>query len=126
MLADGGAGSVVRVQVRSLQDYAAQLEHQIDAMSGSSAHLNGRPGWGQFGQAYDLVDAHDQALLKMKDLLNQVLDGVVIAHDAARTIGSRYTHADEFHRTRLSEVTNALEEAAGVPAADGSALPRTG
>ncbi len=117
LLADGGAAyRLVRVQLASLQDYAAQLEGQITAMEKNIARLDRRPAWGSFGQARDISRRHDQALDEMRALLIKVQEGITIARAAAETIAERYSGADEFSRARLDDVTRAPDQAAAMPA----------
>jgi len=111
-IADGGGGAydVVRVQIASLEDYAAELAEQIQALADRKDAFSPHPafGGGGFAEAAGLGQRHDAVLKLMRTLLGQVQEGIATGQAAAQEIAAKYQGTDAFAAARLADVTAAM------------------
>lgn len=88
-----------RVHLRSLKDFATDLETQLDAIGKPSdglAVLADHPmQLGAFAEADSLRDHHLAAVSQMHDLLGNVKEALGFAGDVTHTVATGYEHADE-------------------------------
>ena len=104
------AGTIVRVQIEDLEQYAAELETEIAAVADTSTWLEVSPQFGSFSEASALGGRHGEVLQGMTDLLHQIKGGIRTARAAAEQIARNYTTADEASHVRMSVVTNLMGE----------------
>lgn len=87
-----------RVHLDSLQDFARELEAQIDGLSAPTEGLSRvgstRMALGAFAEADGLVAAEQQTVQQMLALLADVKQAIGFAAEVTRTVSSGYSQAD--------------------------------
>jgi hypothetical protein len=80
----GGAYDVVRVQVASLEEYAASLQHHISGLQEARGDFKASPAFGGAGfvEASGVLDRHTEVFTQMQGLLQNVRDVITASKQA--------------------------------------------
>lgn len=87
------------VHLKSLRDFARELETQLQGILGPAGQLDSLQGTpillGAFGEASELSQAHQAAAQEMQELLGQVKQAIGFAENVTKVVASGYEQADQ-------------------------------
>jgi hypothetical protein len=107
----GGAYDVVRVQVASLEEYAATLQDHIVGLGEANKDFKASPTFGGAGfvEASGVDTRHTEVFVQMQQLLQNVRDVIVLTKQALATNAANYSGADGSASERANEVASQLD-----------------
>ena len=87
------------IHLKSLLDFAAEFQTQIDSIQAPMDHLAAlsgkQPQYGAFAEAWSLGAGEQAAVEEMHSLLGQVKQAIAFAQNVTGTVADGYQHADD-------------------------------